>query len=181
MNYNLGKVDTKPVIPRKKFNKETQKFEDDFSLIETSVEWVSHGNYALHQKKDDYELSKDNFNVFLWFEMEQEYFDQILAALESQPLPVNTTDLFEPFWKAVLPPRGMHFYETQIRAYFRDSEKNSFIMHQQSCLLSLGLTGYCPAPLIAQMGFTVEDFKKVRDVALTANAEKPFHCCPMTI
>jgi len=181
MNYNIGEVETKPLVIRRKFNEETQKYEDDFDPIKTKIEWVSHGNYALIQPKDDKELRENKNSIFMpyiWIDMEEEYFDQILKAIEEKPIPTTAEEVFEPFWKAVLPPRGMHFMESQLRAYFWGKKKKGFILHQQH---NNPWLGGMPCTQIDEMGFNLEDFKKVRDVALNSKAEKPVHYCKMNI
>lgn len=177
MNYNIGKIDVHPCLPRMKWNEEKQKYEDDFSLVPTSVDWVSHGNYALHQPVDDKSLREDKNKKFLpmiWMELEEEYFDQILEAIKEKSLPTTPIEIFEPFWKAVLPARGMHFFETQLRAYFLDTKKNAFVFHQQTNNLTFYRT---PSPIIEQMAFSVKDFKKIRDIALDKKAKRPVHYC----
>jgi len=166
MNYKIGEVETKPLVFRTKYNEETQKYEDNFDHIKTEIQWVSHGNYALCQPKNDRELREDKNSKFfpwIWMEFEKEYFDQILKAIEEKPLPTTAEELFEPFWKAVLPPRGMHFNETQLRAYFWGGKRVGFILHQQDNFPFFG--GY-PCAMIKEMGFNVEDFKKIRDIVL---------------
>jgi hypothetical protein len=173
MNYNIGVVETKPLMTRKKWDEEHQKYKDDSGLIKTQVEWISHGNYSLCQPLDDMTLREDKNSKFfpwVWIELETEYFDEILKAIEEKPLPKTAEELFEPFWKAVLPPRGMHFYETQLRAYFWGG-RSGFVIHKQD---NFPFFDGGPSPKISEMGFYKEDFKKIRDMALNTT-ELP--CC----
>ncbi len=181
MNYNIGMVETKPLVLRKNWNEEKQRYEDDFGLIKTQIEWISHGNYALIQPKDDRTIREDKNSAYIpyiWIELEAEYFDQILNAIEEKSLPTTAEEMFEPFWKATLPPRGMHFDETQLRTYFWGRGKKGFLLHRQR---NNPFWGGMPCNKIDELGFNVEDFKKIRDVALNPNADKPFHCCQMTL
>ena len=179
-NYNIGEVETKPLVFRKKYNEETEKYEDDFDCIKTRIDWVSHGNYVLWQPLDDQQRRDNKASgklclPYILIPLEAEYFDEIIKAFEEKPQPTTPEEVFEPFWKAVLPPRGMHFFETQVRAYFRG--KKGFILHGQRNNSCLG----GPCTDIDEMGFTIEDFKKIRDTILISDAEKPFHCCTMTL
>lgn len=177
MSYKIGVVETKPLAMRQKWNESEQRYEDDFSPIPTEVYWVSHGNYGIAQPLCDYDLrEKKGSKLFPynWLNIEAEYFDEILKALEEKPLPTTGHDLFVPFWQAILPPRGMHFFETYLRTYFFLSQRKSFIIHSQ-CSSFIG----APCPQIQEMGFTVEDFKKLRDMALGTDVKRPVHYCRM--
>src|SRR4051812_876619 len=60
MNYNIGEVETKPLVWRYTYNEETKKYEDDFSRIKTGIDWVSHGNYAIYQPLDAKTIREDS-------------------------------------------------------------------------------------------------------------------------
>jgi hypothetical protein len=163
-------------LDRRKWNEDIGTYEKSDDLVSTRVEWVSHGNYAILQPLDDFTIKEEGrkFSPYTWFDMEREYFDEILKAVEEKGLPETVEGLFEPFWKAVLPARGLHFYETQLRAYFWGRKKDAFVIHQQT---------YGRGQLsnkIEQIGFYVEDFRKIRDVALNSDRWRRVHYCKVS-
>jgi hypothetical protein len=138
--------------------------EPDTVPIRTGISWVSHGNYALCQEK--FNAPEGDIYPHVYIEIETEYFDQIIEAFESKEIP---SDRFEPFWKARMPLRGMVPFSRELRVYFFGN-KRGLAIHE----ITLNPFGGIPSDDIDEMVFTLEDFKKVRDMALSAK-EKPIH------
>jgi hypothetical protein len=102
----------------------------------------------------------------VYIEIETEYFDQIIEAFESKEIP---SDRFEPFWKALMPLRGMDIVSKELRVYFFGN-KQGLAIHEITLNPFTGI----PSDDIDEMVFTLEDFKKIRDMALSAK-DKPIH------
>lgn len=187
-NYKIAEIEVTPVPPRYKSRPQEEKEKEakergvemymvsgsvpDPTPIKTTIDWVSHGNYALYQP--DARKNKDDFFPWVYIHFEQEYFDQIIEAFEavrSQESP-DPYEHFNPFWSANMPARGMMPMATQLKAFRLSSE--SFVIQEHI----LNPFTAIPSCELRQLGFTLEDFKKIRELALGAT-DKPIHYCQM--
>lgn len=184
INYPITTINTKPIppifisIPQEEREKtalekgvgiwEVPWTKGEVEFVETRIDWVSHGNYAIMQPK----RNKEDIVISPWIymSMEFDYFDQIIEAFESteKPKPSGTdyNHLFEPFWKADVPMRGMLPWPERLQTFFY-REKEGLILQKQ--------THSEYGNLVKYLGFTIEDFKKVRDAVHSNTNEKPIH------
>jgi hypothetical protein len=154
INYEIATIQT-----HNPFHREKDKYREEIPKdITTTIGWVSHGNYALKQGS-------------AYIHIEEEYFDEILyieEAFDNEHTNEHIND-FTPFWSAVLPMRGLSCFPKQLSAYF--THEHDIILEQR-----LSFDGFPTMHCIEQMCFTVEDFKKIRDLALNGK-HKPLHYC----
>lgn len=197
MNYPIAEIETKAVPPRYKTRPEEERKKEaeerkvelyhvdcsvvDTDPIKTSITWVSHGNYSLNQPKANYKYDPENISLpYTYMEIEADQFDQIIKAYEENE-PITKSEgsydcIFKPFWQGDVPLRGMMPIPVRLNAYFCGKKENGFVIQKQTYNIFFGF----PSDSIEQLGFTIEDFKKVRDAALSAKDEdKPIHYCQM--
>jgi hypothetical protein len=146
--------------PRMSFNLKTEKVEE----LEINVDWVSHGNYAVHGA---------SVNFSTWVDFEPSHFDEIIQAFETaRNVPRTLVEIFKPFWEGIVPPRGMCFWAHQSRCFVFD--KDAFVIHQMGAAAFHG--NYPTMNGGREMIFAIDDFKKIRDIALSDKNCRPFHC-----
>ena len=192
MNYKIAEIEVAPVPLRYKSKSKEEREKEaeergvelhkvagsipDPTPIKTTIDWVSHGNYAIYQPDPD--KKEDDFFPWIYIHLEQEYFDQIIEAFEavkSQEPPTDHYEYFNPFWTANMPARGMMPIATQLKA-FRASDSEAFVIQEHI----LNPFTAIPACKLRQLGFTLEDFKKIREISLGAT-NKPIHYCQMEL
>jgi len=138
---------------------------DDRTII-TRVDWVSHGNYAIHQVSKKLDEDPDKWNKGEYFNgyisIERPHFDEIVAALDS-----SYVDVFTPFWQGDVPPRGMMPAASRLYAYWGEHQETFTLEERVSFWNRLGVS--------KQTFFTVGEFKELVEKLKTSNVERPVH------
>ncbi len=140
-NHHIKDFDSRPIM----------KVNDD-DMCTVSLDWVSHGNFALRSHGQ-------------YFCLETEHFQEILDAYENAPKSSGR----KPFWTGDVPARGMSFGHL-IEAYAFESQ-NKYIKFIESTCDVMGIN----APHYhAQVTMEVETFKKISDEvdSVVADQEK---------
>lgn len=124
--------------------------------IKTCLDWVSHGNYSIHQDYPE--------NTYI--NLEKHHFQEILNAWDAH----EDKDAITPGWKGIVPARGMHFFPGYLFAYLY---KRLGIIVIESRMVNF--EGFI-SRYINQVILKYDDFKLL---ANNLEHKHPYHC--MTI
>lgn len=164
------------------------------------VDWVSHGNYGLQLGPGEYihSLLKPAQNPVeqkppemikfgdieipnkieievkpsqvpdCYMTLEKEHFPQIIQAYYSN---IKSNDIFESMWKGIVPPRGMHIWQTRLFAYRNNRCGEWLTLHSQTFF-------DIPCDKITSLTIKIENFEEAwKIIEKATDSQTPFHCC----
>jgi hypothetical protein len=117
---------------------------------EYHLDYVSHGNYAVHSK---------NYNAYI--NLEYDHFGDILNSFKSATVPSGRT----PFWTGIVPPRGFYLEEYLVETY-TNGQYIKFIT--STCVESpfYHCQWNIPIPIFSMINDAVQEFNVGRQTML---------------